>query len=651
MVARTRRLERADARSALQRWGGATVRWMRGHVLHMNSLPRQARLVTMLGLVAAAIAAAAIVLVWLKEPQGGLGTTPQKDPLLLAIGATAALLAMGLGVALLGAASMMPGWPLPRATYLLAASMGLITATNGLLTLDGFSNLSTGATAVLVRWPLWVATLAVLVGLVRRFAFEPIHPGWHAAALASPFAAVACSASVQLLTTHDRFQALLTVFGAPLPLSFAALIAPAALLLWLAVEGLRVSRDVGVALLRRAPAKEWLVLVLLAIKLALLVLAWKAAVSALGPQSRPTLAAVVPSTSAYFLALPFAVATFWILSREERLGLLERSYAQGAVGLAVAFLSVLAPIVVYGLVVEGLLVSGNPLRLLGGMCVLTVAMVLWRSRRRWDWRRTIALCGGVTLLVSCLPLLTRLHWVGAGVTQMQAMVQRRFAALNAQGLRSWLLIAVLIAALAALIVVLTRPAFRPAGLFLLAVVLWGIPTLVLSNTKLALLGERLDLNPVAFDVVLSLCTALLLLAWWRGWQASVRPTELTLLLVVTTAVIYAPVVKAFLPAGWRNFFVPFALITPAVTQLTLDVAPLNANGAGRVRTILATIGAICLAFGLVVMLMMAAGRSYTVVNDLVDLSSGLSAIPFAVLLVAITSAALREEEEAKAAGP
>jgi hypothetical protein len=48
---------------------------------------------------------------------------------------------------------------------------------------------------------------------------------------------------------------------------------------------------------------------------------------------------------------------------------------------------------------------------------------------------------------------------------------------------------------------------------------------------------------------------------------------------------------------------------------------------------------------------MAAGRSYTVVNDLVDLSSGLSAIPFAVLLVAITSAALREEEEAKAATP
>lgn len=186
---------------------------------------------------------------------------------------------------------------------------------------------------------------------------------------------------------------------------------------------------------------------------------------------------------------------------------------------------------------------------------------------------------------------------------------------------------------------------------MLAVVLWGVPTLVLPNTKLALLGGRLGINPVAFDVVLSLCTALFLLAWWRGWQKSVRPTELALLLVVATAVIYAPVVKAFLPAGWREFFVPFALITPAVTQLTLDVAPLNATGTGQVRRILVTIGAICLAFGMVIILMMAVGRSFSVVNDLVDLSSGLSTIPFAVLLVALTSARLREEVEAEAAPP
>jgi hypothetical protein len=312
---------------------------------------------------------------------------------------------------------------------------------------------------------------------------------------------------------------------------------------------------------------------------------------------------------------------------------------------------VLAPIVVYGLVAEGLLVSDNPLRLLGGACVLAVAMVLGRRRRWWDWRRTIALGGGVTLVASCLPLLAYFDPVGAWVARSSAVVQRRFATLNAQGLRSWLLIAVLVAALAALIVVLTRPAFRPAGLLLLAVVLWGVPTLVLSSTKLALLGGRLSINPVAFDVVLSLGAALLVLGWSRGWQASVRPTELTLLLIVTTAVIYAPVVKAMLPAGWRNFFVPFALITPAVTQLTLDVAPLNGDGAGRVRTIIATIGAMCLAFGLVVMLLMAAGRAYTVVNDLVDLSSGLSALPFAVMLVAITSAALREEEQAKTATP
>jgi hypothetical protein len=388
--------------------------------------------------------------------------------------------------------------------------------------------------------------------------------------------------------------------------------------------------------------------VLLGTKLALLTLAWCVATSALGPNVRQRLVEVLPSPSGYLLVLPFAAATFWILSREERLGLRERSYAQGAVGLAVAFLSVLAPTVVYGLYMEGLLFGGNPLQLLGGACVLIVAMLLWRSRRRWDWRRTIALCSAAALLASCLPLLAYLDLVGPVVARTREVVQRQLWASSDQFLSGRFLIGSLIAALTAFMVVLTRPALRQPALFVLAVVLWGVPTFVLPR-----LGWPLEINPIAFDVVLSVCIALFLLAWWRGWQASVRPAELALLLVVTSAVIYAPVLKGFLDPVWWEVFLPFAFIAPAVTQLTLDVAPLNANGTGRERRIFATIGAMCLAFGLVIITLMARGPAYSLslFTYLVDLGSGLSTIPFAVLLVAITSTALQEKKEAKAAAP
>jgi hypothetical protein len=56
-------------------------------------------------------------------------------------------------------------------------------------------------------------------------------------------------------------------------LQWLALVAPAALLVWLAVEGLRISRDVGTWLLRRTASPTRLLVCLLAAKVLVLALA------------------------------------------------------------------------------------------------------------------------------------------------------------------------------------------------------------------------------------------------------------------------------------------------------------------------------------------------------------------------------------------
>ncbi len=91
------------------------------------------------------------------------------------------------------------------------------------------------------------------------------------AVLLAPFAALLLGGMAALLRTGDALYATSVVFLPLAYLAFPAIIAPVALLGWLAAEGLRLSRDAGATLLRSAPRPGRLLAGLLLAKAALLV--------------------------------------------------------------------------------------------------------------------------------------------------------------------------------------------------------------------------------------------------------------------------------------------------------------------------------------------------------------------------------------------
>lgn len=629
----------------MRAWLAGVVRrtpgWLGSHTLQIRSLPGGARIATALAIGVLGVGAAAMVAVWFRGPRIGLLQAQAPGTGLLALGTVAAIAALGLGVPLIvaGSSTLQGQWP--RAVRMGAAVIGLAACGTGLAAADGQLLLLTTPATALVRLPLWAGMGVALVLLLP--AVGTTSDRWTPTMAGIPFLCLTVGGLAQGLLTGNWARAAITVDYGMALLAFVGIAVGAALLFWLAVEGLRLSRDVGVALLRLRVSPARLVLGLVCLKAGLLTLVWSVSAAGSGPDALPVIDALTPPPATLLAAAPFVAAALWLLTREERFGFVERHFLQATRGLGTIFLIILSPVILIGTYLIGTAFASDAFRVLG--LALLIAAAVWSSkgqvRSRW-WTRVEWLVGAV-LLASCAPLLARFGPVrGLAESVSQAMTGPELE-ITVEWLGRSLLVALIACAALVVLVVLARPAFRPAGIFLLAVLAWGLPTVMLPGVHLSLGAFAVTLpavDPVAFDVVLGAAAVALVIAWQRRWQTAIRPAELVVLMVASTAIVYGSTLKSLLPAGLAESVVPFAFILPALTQLTLDSGALNVDGPHRARRVLATIGVICTSFGMVLALMLFVGRSSPIVNALVEVGSALALMPLAVVLAASTSASL-----------
>lgn len=188
------------------------------------------------------------------------------------------------------------------------------------------------------------------------------------------------------------------------------------------------------------------------------------------------------------------------------------------------------------------------------------------------------------------------------------------------------------------LVLLRTPGRRSAGLFAVAFVLWAAPRA--ANVALWVTAGRPPslpsvtgaFDPVTFDTALTLVVLCLAVAWWRGRRHPLEPRILLLLLVVSTAVVFADIV---LYTPLRSALFAVGLAAPVAYQFLFDAAPLNQPGASRPTRVLATTGLACSALTLA-MVEFHLGRLTPQSNLDPALGAVLFAVPFAVLTVLAT---------------
>ena len=482
----------------------------------------------------------------------------------------------------------------------------------------------TGLETAMGAWPGWIGVAATLVLLVQG----GVRSSRAIVVALAPLSGVVASAVTYGALAGEALVGVQILMSALVVTAFFAIIAIAVLLAWLAAEGLRLSRDVGLWLTTRTESPLRLLARLLAAKAVLIgVLAALVGARLLPDELTPP----KPTPGAFLVATPLMLAAVLSLTREHVLRLTPAHFALAGKGFALLLLAVLTPVALYGPVSVAAIAARRPAVLLGAAVLALLALAL---RTRWCSPRRSRLIAATLLaagLAAALPLLR-----GAGAPWIDLPHERQVALPDATPL-PLLLALFLVLGLAGAAYVLTRPAYRRLIAFLLALMAWVAATVVLP----LLAGVDAEAVPVAFDLALTAAIALTALAWREGLQSAIRPEELVLLLVVCTAVIDVPVLADTLPAGWESALLVAGFLTPALAQLTLDAGPLNVPGPQRTSRVLSTIAVLCLCYGSITALALAAAGSVAVVRAVVDFASGLMAVPFAVLLVVVTSAASR----------
>lgn len=598
--------------------------WLGERYLKVATLDPPVRRLTVVGLVVTATAAAAMVVgsLTLAEPRE---FSCGQDPVLPVVLAVVALTAVAVGSSVLGLAGRAGGWRFPRVRLWTLAAVPLLMVASQLI---GFQFLGGSWQLVGLHTraaPLFLGLVAPLAVMVATRGRGPRNPYALVATLTAGFGGLAISLLAYAVFAGSC-PTVLHLRGALGILGFTSVAGGVALLIWLASEGLRLSGELGVWAMARVPAGRLLVGVL-GLKLVLVVLA----LAVLGPDEfRSRLGLGWP---ALLFAVPLVLIVALLLVWENRLvAMTLAGYAVVSRTFLLVVTATVSPIVLIGVVT---LFSGLPqwptlaLALFVVVGSAVISGVLLR-------RRPGRLVGLVVIGAACLSYLLLLWALRAprpldlGAATAEVMNQTALGLLLA------------VPALLSLLVVgglLLRRRHRRYLPFFLAFLLW------LTATQVAplLSGGRTGTTPLAVDAVLTVAVALLGVAYLRGWQRSISAPELVLLLITSSVIVEVPFLAKSLPAGWSTPLTILAYLTPALTALTLSAGPLNVAGPQRSARVLAIVSTLCLGYGALTGLAVVLASPLDILQNVAGYLNGLIALPFAVVLVAVTSAALYPE--------
>lgn len=207
-----------------------------------------------------------------------------------------------------------------------------------------------------------------------------------------------------------------------------------------------------------------------------------------------------------------------------------------------------------------------------------------------------------------------------------------------EGLLWSTVIAVFVAGAVGLGLLLFRRAW--VGLpFLLVFVIWALPRALQATPGLS--DEEpfrhLGVNVVTFDALLTVAIALLLIAWRWNRQRQLPPTELALVLGVSTLVASTPILLGSID-GDAYFY--FALVFPAAYLLLFNARTLNREDPARRSRVLAAIGAASVLLTLVTLqvILGSAGPEHPSDGAIVQ---AVMAVPIAGVLTAASLASMR----------
>ena len=540
------------------------------------------------------------------------------------VAAVVILASLGVGLALLALAGRYASKRLARTRFVLVLVLPVVLVLIQLASTGPIGAGFGGTVVIALRALVLFGSLELIVVMVARTSARlPRRSGTTVALVLGGFAG--CAAAVLVLLPVLGPCGADVEFGRGLAmLSFFALVFIPIVLIWLAAEGLRLSGNLATwALAHRSEA--WLLPVLVIAKLVLVGVAAFLVVSGLVP---PNVQSLVPTgVTPWVVATALVVVVGLLLTFETRLVSHSVSdFRLATRGFAFLVGSLLVALPLLGLALLFSALPGRPLLLFALVVAVLAGVVVGRLNRPPTPLRVAASAAVMA--------------VGLALLLWAIFTSPPFVVLDISGALTTLRIGLLLGLfgigglVAVVVLVVRRPLWRRPAVFLVGLVLWVSVTVLWPAV-----------TSVAVDVVLTLGIALLAIAGRLGWQRAVSAYELVLLLVTATVIVEVPLLFEVLPE-WADLIL--LILLPALTALTLDAGPLNAEPADRPLQRYTTLGMLCLAYGLLgsLTLLVEGPRALTLISDIVNFFNGVAALPFAVILVAVMSAARQREAAA-----
>lgn len=470
---------------------------------------------------------------------------------------------------------------------------------------------------------LWGGTVAAMAVALVQASQLRAHPArWAGVIAASP-----CAVNTAVLTSCFRGGTLASSLlrNGAIPLVASALLGVSVMLIWLAVEGISLSRDAGVWVARRLATTSRDVALFSLAKLFVL-LGGTVVLARVGGLS-PTVWWPGAAGLVFFACL--GVLAVLLLSVERRIGLDEGVWRRAARDFAiVCAVALFAPgIVLAG--AAGAIVVGDIGRLFGFVVVLLFAgfAAALSSRPRIT----------SVILIAAPMAATAAHVAGhspvfRGPAQTLVVLAER-ASTALSGVLPLMVPIIIGIFVVGLLVVAVRWAVQrsPAVVVPVALALWLAPTYAPPLS--------FAINAVAFDAMLTAVVLVVsITAWRRGWRLEATPGELVVLVVVIGAVAGGELVGAAAVRWTAGVLAPVLLVLPAVSQLTIDAEGLNERAHSHPEQVIYVIvtAAFSLIFVAAALFVLGAPGA-----DTVQLGRAVVPyviVPFAVILVAATSA-------------
>jgi hypothetical protein len=583
--------------------------WLRRHRLSLAGLPPVTRGLAIGGLLVASTSVVTILLLALRAaPLNGVCRA----------GVAAAPVDLGLSMA-----AARSGWRYPRVRFTLLGSIALVPPILVTLLYPYRPWTARGWWSAPLILTLPIGAIALLCGTWAGTGFRgPRRPARLILVLALPFASVPVAAVAAGLGFRDLCRTP-RMLGEP-ALVYGAVSGSAAIamLLWLAVDGLRLSGDLGDWLFRRfseVRVANAILLVKALGALAVLVLALAGATSRLGPVSQlwTLLAGALPAT-----ALVFAL----LIWERQLVGVSADRFSAVVQLIGVAVALWLGPLILtYSFpVFDTVLESRRPWAIAVGALVAVAVLVglTYRHRAALPWRVLI----GVAVLATAVGLswaaLHPLSEPGQTPIRLQLTVPQLTAVVVGPALF----------VLVGLGVLAFRKRFRHLRAFIIAFWVWLLLTQVVPD-----LVPFLNVTAVGLDASVFVVAAILFLIARTGRRHPVSSREIALLLITLAVLLELPFLVGLLGRPVVGALSVLALLGPGVTTLTLAAEPLNRDGADRPARVLGTIGALCLAYGLLLSVAIGGKGPLLEIQGISESFQGYFTLPLAVVLVAAHS--------------